>query len=172
MGKRDIGVALAFRRSRGSIMVHPSSARTCHHASDGHRFAQVLHRLSLSGAGRALGSPAKVEVDGADQRPVAAISKWSDDEAAVVPEILVAVQLSGVDHLALHRSRLPGDGGLPRGAPIVSQLRQPVKVGHALHFQATQHLHGVSVVHVHHHQRTQRRAERLGKIAADELNNF
>lgn len=58
------------------------------------------------------------------------VGEGSDDQPAVVTEVLVPVQLNRVDHLARDGSRFSGERRLSAGLPVVSQLRQPIKLSY------------------------------------------
>lgn len=60
--------------------------------------------------------------------PSSPVGEGGDDKPAVVPEVLVAVQLHGVDHLARDRPGLARVSRLSARLPVVPQLRQPVEL--------------------------------------------
>lgn len=56
------------------------------------------------------------------------IGKRGDDQSTVVPEVLVAVKLHGVDHLACDRSWFSRESRATTFLPVVAELRQPIKL--------------------------------------------
>ena len=54
--------------------------------------AQVLGRLRLARASRALGRASSVQVEGGGECDVAAVGEWRDDQTTRVAEVLVSVQ--------------------------------------------------------------------------------
>ena len=57
---------------------------------------QVLGRLRLARASRALGRASSVQVEGGGECDVAAVGEWRDDQTTRVAEVLVSVQEVGV----------------------------------------------------------------------------
>lgn len=56
------------------------------------------------------------------------VGEGRDDQATVVAEVLVPVQLDGVDHLASDGLGLTGERRLTFVVPVVPQLRQPIEL--------------------------------------------
>lgn len=71
--------------------------------------------------------------------PVAAVRERGDDEAAIIAQVLVRIQLTGVDHLTCDAARFSchGTAGWV-GTPVVPQLGQPVKVSRVTQAQLVQ----------------------------------
>lgn len=56
------------------------------------------------------------------------VGERRDDQTAIVAEVLVPVQLDGVDHLASDGLGLTGERRLAFIIPVVPELRQPIEL--------------------------------------------
>ena len=111
-----------YKSVQNSYLSHSNVVKTIrtvkHNTLHSNRLRQILCGFCFSCSGWALWGPIEVEVECADEGPVAPVGEGGDDEAGGVAQVLVAVVDGGVGDAHQHLALLP----------VVAQLRQPLEV--------------------------------------------
>lgn len=76
-----------------SLVLHVSSQTPYSAASAAFEHVSRLSRLTEFSV-----RTSEIQVDGTHQSPIASVSQWSDDQAATVPQVLIAIQCHSIDH--------------------------------------------------------------------------